>query len=135
MKKIIFYEKPGCSENQRQKTELTAAGYDIDARDVTTEHWTPVGLRAFFAEKPVAEWFDPRAPRIVSGEIDPVALTPQAALVMMSVDPALIRGPLLKYRGRCGSALAGAELEIFLGLKLRCGVLDPSSKAPHAWGG
>ncbi len=114
MVKIIFYEKPGCAETQTQKSFLAAAGYQIEARDLTAERWTPAGLRGFFAERPVAEWFDPRAAKVLSGEIDPSRANPQAALVMMSLDPDLIRSPLLKLKGRCASGLEAAELEIFL---------------------
>ncbi len=34
MKSIMFYEKPGWASNTRQKTQLQAAGYAIDARDL-----------------------------------------------------------------------------------------------------
>jgi nitrogenase-associated protein len=135
MAKIIFYEKPGCAENQKQKNYLVAAGYEIEARDLTAEHWTPAGLRAFFADKPVAEWFDPRAPQILSGEIDPKVANPQAALVMMSVNPSLIKSPLVMLDGRCGSGLDGAELEVFLGVKARDRIRHPASTTPQAWPG
>ncbi|MGO9392144.1 hypothetical protein [Rhodoblastus sp.] len=131
MTKIIFYEKPGCAENQKQKNFLAAAGYEIETRDLTAEHWTSAGLRAFFADKPVAEWFDPRAAKIISGEIDPASANPQAALVMMSVDPNLIRSPLLKYKGRCASGLGAAELEHFLSAR---GSPRPN-RAPEHWTG
>ncbi len=114
MHKIIFYEKTDCAENIRQKNHLAAAGYEIEARDLTRQRWTSASLRAFFAEKPVKDWFDPSAPRIVSGEIVPELINAQAALVMMSVDPSLIKSPLVKFHGRCGAGLDGAELEHFL---------------------
>lgn len=135
MAKIIFYEKPGCAENQRQKDFLAAAGYQVETLDLTAQSWTPAGLRAFFAERPVAEWFDPRAAKILSGEIDPSRANPQAALVMMSVDPNLIRSPLLKYRGRCASGLDAAELEIFLAGAARGRFLRPDAHLPAAWSG
>ncbi len=134
MTKIIFYEKPSCVENQKQKNFLVAAGYEIESRDLTAEHWTPAGLRAFFADRPVAEWFDPRATKIISGEINPAAANPQAALVMMSVDPNLIRSPLLKYNGRCASGLDAAELEHFLSADERGGSFRPN-RTPEHWTG
>ena len=134
MTKIIFYEKPGCAENQKQKNFLAAAGYEIETRDLTAEHWTPAGLRAYFAEKPVAEWFDPRANKITSGEINPATANPQSALVMMSVDPNLIKSPLLKFNGRCASGLDAAELEHFLTAHQRGGFSGPS-RAPEHWTG
>ncbi len=135
MAKIIFYEKPGCAENQRQKGLLAAAGYQVETRDLTAESWTPAGLRAYFAERPVAEWFDPQAPKILSGEIDPSRANPQAALVMMSVDPNLIRSPLLKFKGRCASGLDTAELEIFLAGATHPRFRRPDANLPAAWSG
>jgi nitrogenase-associated protein len=132
MAKIVFYEKPGCPVNLGQKNHLIAAGFEVEARDLTTENWTPASLRAYFADKPVAEWFDPQAPQIQSGEIEPKYIKAQEALVMMAIDPALIKSPLVKIDGRCGSGLEGEELEVFLGLKQR--VSNPKSNAPQAWG-
>jgi nitrogenase-associated protein len=119
MRKVVFYEKSGSAKDREQKAMLAAAGYEIDARDLTAEHWTPAGLRAFFAERPAPEWFDPDAPQVVSGEIDPARLTPQQALVMFSVDPSLIRSPLVKFNGRCASGLDAAELHQFLDVHAR----------------
>jgi nitrogenase-associated protein len=135
MAKIIFYEKPGCAENQKQKLHLADAGYEIETRDLTAERWTPAGLRAFFANRPVAEWFDPRASKNLSGEIDPASMTPQSALVMMSIDPSLIRSPLLKFDGRCGSGLDAAELEFFLACQKRQGASSRPGQAPEHWTG
>jgi nitrogenase-associated protein len=135
MPKIIFYEKPGCAENQKQKLHLAAAGYEIETRDLTAQHWTPAGLRAFFADRPVAEWFDPRASKILSGEIDPASVNPQSALVMMSSDPSLIRSPLLKFDGRCASGLDAEELEFFLACQKRQGASPRPGRAPQHWTG
>jgi nitrogenase-associated protein len=115
MTKIVFYAKTGCAEAQKQKDFLAAAGYEIETRDLMAEHWTPAGLRGFFVEKPVSDWFDPRAQKILSGEIEPSKTNAQAALVMMSVDPNLIKSPLLKLNGHCASGLDAAELKTFLG--------------------
>jgi nitrogenase-associated protein len=132
MVKILFYEKPGCPENLKQKNHLAASGYEVEIRDLTTHHWTPAGLRAYFGDKPVSEWFDPKAPQILSGEVDPGTINPQQALVLMSVNPSLIKSPLVKYKGRCGSGLDGVELEIFLGLRKHTG---SATLAPQAWAG
>jgi nitrogenase-associated protein len=132
MTKIIFYEKPGCAVNRKQKDVLVASGYAVETRDLTAENWTPAGLRAFFANKPVTEWFDPRAPKILSGEINPAATNPQSALVMMSVDPSLIRSPLLKFDGRCASGLDAEELQHFL-LAQKRGASPRPGQPPEHW--
>ena len=107
-------KSPTALKTAGKRTHLAAAGYDIETRDLTRERWTSASLRAYFAEKPVEAWFDLRAPRIVSGEIDPCSINAQAALVMMAVDPSLIKSPLVKFHGRCGAGLDSVELESFL---------------------
>lgn len=134
MKKVIFYAKAGSEKDSEQKALLAAAGYDLDARDLTTEHWTPAALRAFFAERPVEEWFDPLSPRVVSGEIDPSRSNPQEALVMLSVDPALIASPLVKVNGYCASALADDELLAFVDVLARGGRPMTVFQQPASWG-
>lgn len=40
MSEVIFYEKPGCANNTRQKSLLQAAGYEIEARNLLKYSWT-----------------------------------------------------------------------------------------------
>lgn len=118
MKTIIFYEKPGCSSNARQKTLLKAAGYVLDERDLLTHPWTTDALRIFFGNKAVADWFNRAAPRIKSGEIVPESMDAGAALAAMLADPLLIRRPLIQLAEQ---RMAGfdAEVEQQLGLARR----------------
>jgi hypothetical protein len=60
-----------------------------------------VSLRPFFGSKPVREWFNPSASRVVSGEINLERITPQSALVEMILDPAAINGPLMRIGSHC----------------------------------
>jgi ADP-ribosyl-[dinitrogen reductase] hydrolase len=113
MPKITFYVKPGETGDFPHKT-LADNGYDIEIRDLTAETWTSALLRPYFANKPVAEWFNPQAPRVLSGAIDPKAMHAQGALVAMTADPDLIRAPLVKLAGRCGADLTEAEWPDFL---------------------
>lgn len=101
---VIFYEKPGCGNNARQKQWLNAAGHQVVARNVLTEAWTAERLRPFFGALPVREWFNRAAPRIKSGEVDPERVSEAQALAMMLADPLLIRRPLMEAEGtrRCG---------------------------------
>lgn len=114
MTKVIFYEKPGCVVNQNQKNLVEAAGFDVEIYDLMAQKWTAAGLRAYFGDRPVEDWFDPEAPRIRSGEVNPASANPQAALVMMTVDPTLIKSPLVKLEDRCASGLDESQLEIFI---------------------
>ena len=93
---VIFYEKPGCINNARQKKVLARAGYRVDARNLLTERWNLRRLVGFLAPLPVAEWFNASAPRIKNGEIAPERLSPSEAMKMLILDPILIRRPLVK---------------------------------------
>jgi len=73
MAKVIFYEKPGCGGNARQKALLVSSGHALEVRNLLAEPWTAERLQAFFGSRPVAEWFNASAPRVKSGEIDPSA--------------------------------------------------------------
>ncbi len=99
MTDVIFYEKPGCINNTKQKALLQEAGHRVEARSLLTTAWTPEDLRPFFGSRPVAEWFNPSAPRIKSGEVDPSTLDEATALSLMIADPLLIRRPLIRVGG------------------------------------
>jgi nitrogenase-associated protein len=114
MQKITFYVKPGETGKFSQQRTLADNGYDIEIRELSDEIWTAALLRPFFNNKPVAEWFDPLAQKVLSGAVDPKAMHAQGALVAMSVDPDLIRTPLVKLAGRCGAGLTEAEWPAFL---------------------
>lgn len=108
MARIIFWEKPGCQGNARQKEILIASGHELEVRNLLTEAWTTPLLASFFGSRPVAEWFNPTNPRVKSGEICPATITCQQALRMMVAEPLLIVRPLLQV-GR--ERLAGFEVQ------------------------
>ena len=95
---IIFYEKPGCQGNARQKKMLMDAGITLVVRDMLSESWDKRSLMEFFKEAPVAEWFNPFAPQIKSGEVDPVSLSADEAVARMTAEPILIKRPLMCYK-------------------------------------
>jgi len=96
---VVFYEKPGCANNQRQKQLLRAAGYELDVHDLLQTPWTAETLRPYFTGRPVVEWFNPAAPRVKSREIVPESCSETEALAAMLQDPLLIRRPLLDLAG------------------------------------
>lgn len=108
MAAVVFYEKPGCRTNARQKLTLERAGHIVVARNLLTEPWTGDRLRRYFAATPVSAWFNPASPRIKSGEIRPDAIGAVAAIDLMLEDPLLIRRPLIEAAGQC---CAGFERE------------------------
>ncbi|MGE4531622.1 MAG: ADP-ribosyl-[dinitrogen reductase] hydrolase [Acidithiobacillus sp.] len=105
---VLFYEKPGCANNARQKALLTAAGCVLEVHDLLKTVWTEATLRPYFAGRPVAEWFNPASPRIKSGEIVPETFTEAGAIAAMLLDPLLIRRPLM---AAAGSKFAGFSLD------------------------
>ncbi|WP_455232829.1 ArsC/Spx/MgsR family protein [Geopseudomonas aromaticivorans] len=108
MTNMVFYEKPGCASNRRQKQQLRAAGFELQVRDLLGEPWTRELLRPFFAERPVAEWFNRAAPAVKSGAIDPQQLDAEQALALLLAQPLLIRRPLIS----CGSLrMAGFDAQ------------------------
>ena len=108
MADVIFYEKPGCINNTRQKKLLTEAGHQLDERNLLTEPWTAAKLLAFFNNLPVNAWFNQSAPAVKSGEVDPDVLTAEQAIHCMLADPLLIRRPLMEIGDR---KIVGFETE------------------------
>ena len=58
MTTLIFYEKPGCGGNAKQRALLEAAGHQLERRNLLTEPWTRERLLAFLAPLPVRDWFN-----------------------------------------------------------------------------
>ena len=96
MTHLVFFEKPGCGGNARQRAALEAAGHTLERRNLLTAHWTSESLLAFLAPLPVPDWFNRAAPRVKSGEVQPDALDAQAALALLLQEPLLIRRPLMQ---------------------------------------
>lgn len=100
MPHVLFYEKPGCGGNARQKAWLAAAGHTLEVRNLLAWPWSADSLLAFLAPLPIAEWFNRAAPRLKSGEVVPEQLEPEAALALLLAEPLLIRRPLMEAAGR-----------------------------------
>jgi nitrogenase-associated protein len=100
MSTVIFYEKPGCGNNTKQKVWLAASGHTVLAKNLLTEKWSTERLRSFFGNLPVAQWFNPAAPRVKSGEVNPAAYGEAEALRIMLAEPLLIRRPLMEVDGQ-----------------------------------
>jgi nitrogenase-associated protein len=118
MSEIVFFEKPGCGGNARQRALLLAAGHTLQRRDLLSEPWTAQTLLAFLAPVPVPQWFNRAAPAIKSGELDPDALDADAALAALLAQPLLIRRPLMQRED--GACLVGFDLDAvhgFVGLQ------------------
>ena len=116
MAHVIFWEKPGCAGNARQKALLVRSGHTLDVRNLLSEPWTAAGLRAFFGERPVSEWFNKSSPRVKSGEVRPEALDETGALTLMLAGPLLIRRPLMESGGRREAGFQPERVAAWIGL-------------------
>ena len=116
MTTLIFYEKPGCANNARQKRLLRDAGHEVIARDLLSEPWTAARLLEFLAGLPVADWFNRAAPQLKSGEIDPDRVDAESALRLLLGNPLLIRRPLIEAKGWRLAGFDADEIEARFGI-------------------
>lgn len=118
MTTILFFEKPGCAGNARQKALLRAAGHELICRDLLGTPWTTDTLLPFLAALPVQSWFNRSSPRVKRGEVNPERLDHDAAFALLLADPLLIRRPLMQRDD--GARMVGFDLdevERFAGLQ------------------
>ena len=116
MSTVIFYEKPGCGNNTKQKVWLASSGHTVLAKNLLLENWNKDRLRPFFGDLPVEQWFNPAAPKIKTGAIDPAQLDAQTALEMMIVEPLLIRRPLMEVEGVFCVGFDAKAVDAWIGL-------------------
>lgn len=116
MATVVFYEKPGCGNNTKQKVWLAASGHTVLAKNLLTEKWSTARLRPFFGTLPVVQWFNPSAPRVKSGEVNPAAFGEAEALSLMLADPLLIRRPLMDVEGDLRAGFDPEAVNAWLGL-------------------
>lgn len=117
MVKIVFYEKPGCINNTRQKKILSEAGHVLDVRNLLTADWREDALRIFFEGRAVEAWFNMSAPAVKSGEVNPSALDADTALALMVKNPLLIRRPLMIIDGCYSCGFDSERLQERIGLE------------------
>ena len=115
MARVIFFAFSDSAHCEAQREHLLASGHEIESYDLMSEPWSVSSLRPYFGSKPVREWFNQSAQRVLSGEIDLEEITPQAALVAMILDPTLINAPLMRIRHHCE---AGFQADAFSNPKI-----------------
>jgi nitrogenase-associated protein len=128
---IVFYEKPGCIGNARQKKLLVGLGHRLVVRDLLRTRWTAAELAGYLDGLAVRDWFNPSAPRVRDGLIDIDALDADAAMALLMAEPLLIRRPLIDSpHGRCAGFLPGPVLAA-LGVPDSAGDLDSCARGTH----
>ncbi|WP_404378604.1 ArsC/Spx/MgsR family protein [Caenispirillum salinarum] len=132
MTHIVFYGKPDCPANARQRKQLEAAGHTLEVRDLTAEPWTADTLRPFFASRPVNTWLNKLHPKVRTNAIDPDAQTPEKALAHMIADPTLIRRPLMAAKGEMRFGFDPVAVDEWIGLRPKA--QGPSCDEKHAQG-
>lgn len=116
MAEVIFYEKPGCITNARQKALLRASGHTLEVRDLLGHPWQIDELAVFFAGCEPTECFNPSAPAVKTGKVVPEALTMEQALALMIADPLLIRRPLLQVGEQRRAGFDATHIAAWIGL-------------------
>lgn len=116
MAHVIFYEKPGCINNTKQKTWLEAAGHTVEARSILEHEWEADELRSFLPGDEPAAWFNRTAPVIKSGELDPDAFDEAGAVAAMLEDHLLIKRPLMEFDGMKLQGFDKEKIDMLIGL-------------------
>ena len=117
MAKVIFYEKPGCINNTKQKNLLRNGGHEVIAYNLLTTPWTVDRLRPFFGDLPLTEWFNQSAPLVKSKEVVPTDLDEETALALMIQYPLLIRRPLIQVGDIHQVGFDRAKIDAWIGLE------------------
>ncbi|MBR9884041.1 MAG: hypothetical protein GYB21_10445 [Oceanospirillales bacterium] len=118
MTQVVFYEKPGCINNRKQKQLLEAAGLKLDVRNLLESAWTPQTLRPFLGAD-VSTWLNMSHPGIKAGSVLLDLENPHAVLAQLCADPLLIRRPLMQIGGHYLQGFETQVLEPVLGLTIR----------------
>jgi nitrogenase-associated protein len=116
---VLFFEKPGCSTNAAQKKVLRDSGCMVIERNLLDNGLCSEDLRAFFSGRPVREWFNPNAPMVKSGNIDPASMDASTALKLLLTEPILIRRPLIVLKNRKLSGFDEGMIASLLGRPLK----------------
>ncbi|MFB2939310.1 ArsC/Spx/MgsR family protein [Aerosakkonemataceae cyanobacterium BLCC-F154] len=132
MSSVIFYEKPGCINNTKQKALLLEAGHQVQPENLLTTNWTKEKLRPFFGDLPVREWFNYTAPRIKSGDVNPEFLDEDTALGLMIADPLLIRRPLIQVGEVLTVGFNLEKINAWIGLKPEVSVSQDLETCPRS---
>ena len=118
MKLIIFYEKPGCVTNARQKKSLQKSGFVLIEKNLLDHGMSHEELLTYLEKRPVCEWFNSNAPAIKKKQIIPDTYTQEEALSLLHDNPILIRRPLLSVDGHRMCGFDKSVIEDILGVRL-----------------
>lgn len=115
MAQVVFYEKPGCINNRKQKQLLEEAGHQLDVRNLLTDSWTPDTLRPFLGPD-VTGWINKSHPDLKAGKLALDLDDPEAVVAQLCADPLLIRRPLMSIGGQSLQGFDADRVDRLIGL-------------------
>ena len=118
MKIVIFYKKPGCVTNAKQKTRLRNAGCMVIERNILKHQMGKEQMSMFFEGKPIEKWFNHNAPLIKNEEVDLSKLNRDEALELLVSNPIMIKRPLLIIKDKMISGFDEEKIEELLDIDL-----------------
>jgi nitrogenase-associated protein len=116
--KVTFYHRPGCANNEKQKKILRQKGFLLEERDLLKEQWTRGLIEKVFKGYLVSEWFNPSAPSIKDGSIQPNQLTYDEAIELILEDPINMRRPIMELENRYIVGFSIKDIEFVSGKML-----------------
>ncbi|TLU87974.1 MAG: arsenate reductase family protein [Chlorobium sp.] len=130
MATVLFYEKPGCINNTRQKAMLESSGHIVECINLLEYPWSKEELEQYLGTKPVSECFNLAAPTVKSGEIDPFSFMREDAIALMIEEPLLIKRPLMKIGNHYLQGFDITSLSTLISLEpIECGEQGEQSSA------
>lgn len=115
MADILFFEKPGCINNEKQKKILLAAGHTLQCVDILKYPWNFDRLLPFIKGKKPEQIINHTAPAVKKGKIEPKSLSFSKAMALMIEDPILIKRPLIEVDGLSIQGFESKRLKPYLG--------------------
>lgn len=115
MAEILFFEKPGCINGEKQKNILRKAGNDLTCINILEYPWTKEELVRFIGDKQPAEFMNHTAPDVKRGIVKPEMLAIAEAIAFMVAKPILIKRPLIEVDGIRIQGFLDERLRPYLG--------------------
>ena len=115
MADMIFYEKPGCINGEKQKNILKEAGNQLTCKNILNQQWDRSRLMPFIKDKDPVKFMNSTAPAIKNGDITPEKIQFDEAVELMIQDPILIKRPLIIVEGNYIQGFDDEQLKSYLG--------------------
>lgn len=115
MADILFFEKPGCINGEKQKKILHEAGHVLTCSNILEYPWTREELLLYVEGKAPSEIMNYTAPDIKNKTVVPEELSFDEAVELMLGNPILIKRPLVEVEGKHLQGFLDKGLQPYLG--------------------